>query len=76
MVKIMEIFLMILKKKKKKEKEKISFYDGQKYSYMSKRTRCLIYFKTKQNELKNRSKLQRTIEVVAKLKLQITSYYN
>ena len=74
MVKIMEIFLMILKKKK--EKEKISFYDGQKYSYMSKRTRCLIYFKTKRNELKNRSKLQRTIEVVAKLKLQIISYYN
>ena len=50
MVKIMEIFLMILKKKK--EKEKISFYDGQKYSYMSKRNTLfnILQNKTKQTE--------------------------
>ena len=53
MVKIMEIFLMILKKKKKKkEKEKISFYDGQKYSYMSKRNTLfnILQNKTKRTE--------------------------
>ena len=59
MIKIMEIFLMILKKKK--EKEKISFYDGQKYSYMSKRNTLF-------NILQNKTK--RTEE----LKLQIISY--
>ena len=50
MVKIMEIFLMILKKKK--EKEKISFYDGQKYSYMSKRNTLfnILQNKTKRTE--------------------------
>ena len=66
---------MILKKKKRKRKKYPSMM-AKNTRTCPNETRCLIYFKTKRNELKNRRKLQRTIEVVAKLKLQIISYYN
>ena len=56
MVKIMEIFLMILKKK---EKEKISFYDGQKYSYMSKRN---TLFNILQNKTKGTEESKQIVE--------------